>query len=148
MAEDELQSSPQVPTEVSLSSLRSRVSEFSDSHDAWLSKQDFVEKVDKMSEWVEEQKKSSKDKSIKEGVENVCKIATSTANAIQKFQSGEASDIVSGTMDIVSSVVTCVGAAVAGPIGAAVGAIIGTSATSSAPFSQLTNPSSRVWWNN
>ena len=126
MAEDDLQSSPQVSTEVSLSSLRSRVSEFSDSHDAWLSKQDFVKKVDKMSEWAEEQKKSSKDKSIKEGVENVCKIATSTANAIQKFQSGEASDIVSGTMDIVSSVVTCAGEAVGGPIAAAVGAIIGT----------------------
>ncbi|KAJ7370806.1 hypothetical protein OS493_029796 [Desmophyllum pertusum] len=71
-------------------------------------------------------RKESADKSIKEGIENVGKIATATASAIQKFQSGDASDIVSGTMEIISSVATFAGAAVGGPVGAAVGAIIGT----------------------
>lgn len=112
--------------ESSLSSFRSCVSEFSDSHDAWLSKQEFEKKIDKISQWVEEQKKESKNKSTIEGVQNVGNIATSTANAILKMKSGEVSDIVSGSMDIVSSVVTCAGAAVTGPMGAVVGTIIGT----------------------
>ena len=108
-----------------LSSFHTCVSKFSDSHHAWLSKQKFEKEIDKISEWVEEQKKQSKNPCNIEGVENVCNFVRSATNAIRKMTSGQASDIVSGSMDIVSSVVTCVGA-FAGPIGAAVGAIIGT----------------------
>ena len=127
MAEDAVQSRlVDVSTDMSLSSLRARVSEFSDSHCAWLTKEDFQREIGKISEWIEEQEKSPKSKSIEKGVQNVCKIATSTANAIQKMKSGEVSDIVSGSMDIISSVVTCARPAVGGPVGAAVGTITGT----------------------
>ena len=101
--------------------------EFSDSHDAWLSLQELEREILKISEWVEEQKKDRKNnKSIEKTVQNVSTVATSLTNAILKMKSGEVSDIVGGSMDIVSSVVTLVGEAVGGPIGAVVGTIIGT----------------------
>jgi len=116
------------------------VPKFSGSHDqVWLSQQELEREIRKISKWVNEQKeesrnksaeeqkqkKESKNKLIEKHVQNVSNFATSLTHAIVKMESGEASDIVSGSMDIVSSVVTVIGEAV-GPIGAIVGTIIGT----------------------
>ena len=106
-----------------LDNFRSCVSNFADSHETALAKPEMEKKINDISDWVEKQKGSADRKSQKELVQNVGKVVTATASGVQKLQSG---DIVTGTLEIISSVATFAGELVGGPVGAAVGVVIGT----------------------
>ena len=107
----------------SLVSLRLSLSTFSDSHESSLSKTDIEKKIDMVSDWVENQKKSSDEKSKKELIQNMGTFSSATVSGIEKMQKGDA---LGGTLDIISSVAFFTGEVIGGPAGAAVGAIIGT----------------------
>jgi len=106
-----------------LASLRSSLTEFSDTHDVSLTKPDIEKKIGEMSDWVERQKKSADKNSKKELIQNVDKFAKATVSGVQKLASG---DTVNGSLELISSVAVFAGGAIGGPVGAAVGAIVGT----------------------
>ena len=101
-----------------LDSFSSAMSHFSDSFHSTLSRSDMEEKINKISDWVDEQKKE-KPTDMKGHIENVGKVLTATTNAIAKFESGDPFKITSATLDVISSAAVMFG----GPFGAAAAAL-------------------------
>lgn len=101
-----------------LDSFRSAMSQFSGSFHSTLSRSDMEERINRISDWVDEQKKE-KPADMKGHIENVGKVLTATANAIPKFKSGDPFKITSATLDVISSAAVMFG----GPYGAAAAAL-------------------------
>ena len=112
-----------VTDEDPLESLRSSVHEFSDSFHSALSTSDIDERIDAISNRVEELRRAADAAAKQKLIQNIGNVAMGTLNGIKKMESGDA---LGGTLDIITSVSIFTGEMVGGPFGAGVGAIIGT----------------------
>ena len=112
-----------VTDEDSLESLRSSMHEFSDSFHSALSPSDIDERIDAISNRVEELRRAADAAAEQKLIQNIGNVAMGTLNGIKKMESGDA---LGGTLDIITSVSIFTGEMVGGPLGAGVGAIIGT----------------------
>ena len=112
-----------VTDEDSLESLRSSMHEFSDSFHSALSPSDIDERIDAISNRVEELRRAADAAAEQKLIQNIGNVAMGTLNGIKKMESGDA---LGGTLDIITSVSIFTGEMVGGPFGAGVGAIIGT----------------------
>ena len=112
-----------VTDEDPLESLRSSVHEFSDSFHLALSTSDIDERIDAISNRVEELRRAADAAAKQKRIQNIGNVAMGTLNGIKKMESGDA---LGGTLDIITSVSIFTGEMVGGPFGAGVGAIIGT----------------------
>ena len=112
-----------VTDEDPLESLRSSVHEFSDSFHSALSTSDIDERIDAISNRVEELRRAADAAAKQKLIQNIGNVAMGTLNGIKKMESGDA---LGGTLDIITSVSIFTGEMIGGPFGAGVGAIIGT----------------------
>ena len=76
---------------------------------------DFQSSIENINGWVNEQKKKGDEENIK----NVGEALKTTVKALEKFKTGNAYDVTSGTLEIISSLATVVG----GPYGVAFSAL-------------------------
>lgn len=118
--------------EVEVTSLRLKLSEFSDACQS-STKLSFDDELDEISSWVEKQQQK-KEEHDKEQIsfEKVSKVLIATTNGIEKFKSGDSLEATRGVLDIISSV----GNQFDGPYGPIIEAIciiIGTLLTESEP---------------
>jgi hypothetical protein len=90
------------------------MSDFSDSFHSTSSRLEFNEKINKISDWVDEQKKNSVESKNIARIQNVGKVLTATTDALKKFKSEDPYEITEGALGIISSVAVLCG----GPYGA------------------------------
>ena len=97
-----------------LNSLRLRITVFFQSCHSSL-RPDFEDKLNEISEWVREQKNTTKDKSRQTRIENLGKVIVAFVNTIDKFKSENSLEIKKGVLEVISSLAVLEG----GPYGPA-----------------------------